>query len=485
MTWLIFFEILYVVFILLVCIRVVLDTRSTTKTLAYILLVIFLPVAGILIYFSFGVNYRKRKIYNKNIFDDITFEKKLGRFIRYKSMEIIDGDNLAIKKFNPLSKLVLNQSLSPITTGNEVKLLLNGENKFPEVFKALQDAKNHIHIEYYIFEDDIIGRRIIDLLLKKSREGVKVRFIYDDFGSRSIRKTQVARLREAGIEAFPFYKIKLIYLANRLNYRNHRKIIVIDGHTGFVGGINVSDKYINSPESKNTVFWRDTHIKLQGPAVSSLQYIFMGDWNYCSFQTLAADVEFFPFPEKAEPFGDKIVQIAFSGPDSDSPLIQHSIAQAIALAKEEVLITTPYFIPGESLIDSLLVAAWGGIKIKILVPQNSDSKLVNFAARSNYKMLLHAGVEIYTYYKGFVHAKTLVADKQLAMVGTANMDIRSFDLNFEVNALIYDQDTAEELTSVFYEDLKHATKIDPEEWKNRSMGIQLMEKIAGLLSPML
>ena len=482
MTWLLFFEILYIIFILLVCVRVVLDTRSTTKTLAYILLVIFVPIAGILIYFSFGVNYRKRKIYNKNIFDDITFEKKLGRFIRYKSMEIIDGDYPSIKRFNALAKLVLNQSLSPITAANEVKLLLNGENKFPEVFRALENAKNHIHIEYYIFEDDIIGRKIIDLLIKKSEEGVKIRFIYDDFGSRSIRKTQVARLRAAGIEAFPFYKIKLIYLANRLNYRNHRKIIVVDGTVGFVGGINVSDKYINSGEG---LFWRDTHLRLQGPSVSSLQYIFMGDWNYCSFQTLEANVDFFPFPEKAEPLGDKIVQIAFSGPDSDSPLIQHSIAQAIASAKEEVLITTPYFIPGESLIDSLLIAAWGGIKIKILVPEKSDSNLVNFAARSNYKLLLNAGVEIYTYYKGFVHAKTLVADKQLAIIGSANMDIRSFDLNFEVNALIYDQETAEELAGVFYEDLKYANKIDPIEWRKRPLRIQLMEKIAGLLSPML
>lgn len=482
MTWLLFFEILYIILILLVCVRIILDTRSTTKTLAYVLMVIFLPIAGILIYFSFGVNYRKRKIYNKNIFDDIDFEKKLGRFIRFKSKEIIDGDSLEIIKFNKLAKLVLNQSLSPITTGNEVKLLLNGENKFPEVFSALETAKNHIHIEYYIYEDDLIGRKIIDLLIKKSNEGVKVRFIYDDFGSRSIRKTQVARLKEAGIEAFPFYKIKLIYLANRLNYRNHRKIIVVDGATGFVGGINVSDKYINSGGDP---FWRDTHLRLEGPAVSSLQYIFMGDWNYCSSQTLEADIDFFPFPEKTEPRGEKIVQIAFSGPDSDSPLIQHSIAQTISSAKEEVLITTPYFIPGESLIDALLIASWSGVKVKILVPEKSDSNLVNFAARSNYKLLLNAGVEIYTYYKGFVHAKTLVADKQLAMVGTANMDMRSFDLNFEVNALIYNTETAIELSHAFYEDLKHANKIDPLAWKNRSMGIQLLEKIAGLLSPML
>ena len=482
MTWLLFFEILYIILILLVCVRIILDTRSTTKTLAYVLMVIFLPIAGILIYFSFGVNYRKRKIYNKNIFDDIDFEKKLGRFIRFKSKEIIDGDSLEIIKFNKLAKLVLNQSLSPITTGNEVKLLLNGENKFPEVFSALEAAKNHIHIEYYIYEDDRIGRKIIDLLIKKSNEGVKVRFIYDDFGSRSIRKTQVARLKEAGIEAFPFYKIKLIYLANRLNYRNHRKIIVVDGATGFVGGINVSDKYINSG---GDLFWRDTHLRLEGPAVSSLQYIFMGDWNYCSSQTLEADIDFFPFPEKTEPRGKKIVQIAFSGPDSDSPLIQHSIAQTISSAKEEVLITTPYFIPGESLIDALLIASWSGVKVKILVPEKSDSNLVNFAARSNYKLLLNAGVEIYTYYKGFVHAKTLVADKQLAMVGTANMDIRSFDLNFEVNALIYNTETAIELSHAFYEDLKYANKIDPLAWKNRSMGIQLLEKIAGLLSPML
>src|SRR5690606_5951709 len=255
---------------------------------------------------------------------------------------------------------------------------------FPSVLEALNNAKDHIHIEYYIFDAGEIGRKIIDLLIEKSRQGVTVRFIYDDFGSREIRKKQVPRLRAAGVAAFPFYKIKLIALANRLNYRNHRKIIVIDGVLGFVGGINVSDKYINGIQKKNDLFWRDTHLKIEGPAVKSLQYVFIGDWNYCSGEQLEPTKILFPDDNEFHSKAGKIVQIAFSGPDSDTPLIQQTLLQAINLAKEEILITTPYFMPGDSILESLVIAAASGTEVKILVPGASDSKFVNYAARSFY-----------------------------------------------------------------------------------------------------
>ena len=483
MNWILVGEIVYIIIVILTCARVIYDTQSTTKTLAYLLAVIFLPFVGIIIYFSLGINYRKRKIYSKKVFNNVELENEMETRIMAISRAIFSESNQSVKNFQKLSTLILSQTLSPITMGNDVTLLLNGENKFPRVFEDIKNAKNHIHIEYYIFDADTVGIKLIDLLIEKSQQGVQVRFIYDDFGSRQIGKKLMSRLREAGVEVFPFYKIKLIALANRLNYRNHRKIIVVDGNIGYVGGINVSDKYINS--NNEDMFWRDTHLRLEGPAVSTLQYIFMGDWNYCSGEQLRPDSNFF-MPNEAYPSeGGKIVQIAASGPDSDTPLIEQSLMQAINLAKEEILITTPYFIPGQSLLDSLTIASSSGIKIKLLVPGESDSLLVNFAARSYYGRLLKAGAEIYRYHRGFVHAKTMVIDKQLAMVGTANMDIRSFDLNFEVNALVYDKEFAQSLCNAFYDDLKYATKIDAESWKNRKPLVQLTEKIAGLLSPML
>ncbi len=485
MNWILLYEIIYFLIIIVVCGRVIYDTQSTTKTLAYLLAVIFLPFIGVIIYFSFGINYRKRKIYTKKIFNDLERKSEIQKQILQDSDTIFSTGLESLENYKKLALLILNQTLSSISSNNEVSLLLNGENKFPKVFEALKNAKNHIHIEYYIFNADKIGCQLIDLLIEKAQEGIKVRFIYDDFGSREIRKIQVPRLIAAGVEAFPFYKIKLISFANRLNYRNHRKIIVVDGTLGFVGGINVSDKYINSSEGKNILYWRDTHLMIQGSAVRTLQYVFLGDWNYCSGTPLIPDSNFFPKESDLKSNSGKIVQIAASGPDSDTPLIEQTIMQAINLAKEEILITTPYFIPGKSLLASITLAAYSGTKIKLLVPGISDSRLVDFAARSYYSRLLKAGVEIYCYQKGFVHAKTMVVDKQLAMVGTANMDIRSFDLNFEVNAIVYDEELATELAEVFYDDLQSATKIDSENWKKRSTGIQLLEKVVGLFSPLM
>lgn len=484
MDWMLFLEIFYILLVIFVCIRVIYDTQSTTKTLAYLLAVIFLPFIGMIIYFTVGINYRKRKIYSKKIFDPNDKEKIRDRIL-FDSDAIYFSRKESLINYRKLSLLILNQTMSPITGNNEVTVLQNGENKFPKVFEAIRNAKDHIHIEYYIFMGDTIGCQIIDLLIEKANEGVKVRFIYDDFGSRDIRKKQVPRLLEAGVEAFPFYKIKLIGFANRINYRNHRKIIIIDGSIGFVGGINVCDKYINSSEDKQKLFWRDTHVMIQGPAVKSLQYIFIGDWNYCSGSLIKPDIHYFPETVKKDPNEGKVVQIAFSGPDSDTPLIEQTVMQAINQAQDEILITTPYFIPGQSLLDSLTVAAFSGTKIKLLVPGISDSHLVNFAAQSYYGRLLRAGAEIYCYQKGFVHAKTMVVDQNLAMVGTANMDIRSFELNFEVNAIIYDEEVAKELASTFYEDIKFSAKLDYEQWKKRPPAIRLMEKIAGLLSPMM
>jgi cardiolipin synthase len=482
MNWYILGAAIYGIIVVMVCLRILYDTVSTSKTFAYLLITLLLPVLGIVIYFAVGANYRKNKLYSKKIGNDNKLLEEIRKKIVLESEKAWDTGEAEVKSHKRLARLLLNDN-SPLSGGNKVSLLLNGENKFPEVIKALENARHHIHIEYYIFEDDRIGNQIKDLLIKKAGEGVKVRFIYDDFGSRSIRHSFVNELIAGGVETFPFYKILFVAFSNRTNYRNHRKIIVVDGCTGFVGGINVSDRYINDPANDNPVYWRDTHVRIDGPGVFYLQYLFICDWNFSADQHIKVIPEFFcNTPEKN---ASAIVQMAASGPDSETPSIMLSLLAAIGMAQQEVLITSPYFIPGETILDAINMATLSGVTVKLLVPEKSDSFIVNSAARSYYSAILDCGAEIYLYKKGFVHAKTIVADAQLAIVGTANMDHRSFELNFEVNAMIYDAKIARALKDAFINDLKDAKQIDPKTWKKRTLFKQLPEKICRLLSPLL
>jgi len=481
MNWFLLAAIIYVCLVIFVCLRILYDINSTSKTFAYILVTIFFPGIGMLIYFAVGANYRKDKLYSKKIVRDNKLLAEVRNKIYHESEKTLDTGEREVRSHKKLARMLLNDD-SPLTGNNEVKLLLNGENKFPEVLQALKNAQHHIHIQYYIFENDNIGNQIKDVLIERAAAGVKVRFIYDDFGSRSIRKTLAPELINSGIEAYPFYKILFIAFSNRTNYRNHRKIIVIDGCTGFVGGINVSDRYINGINNEQ-VYWRDTHVMINGPGVYYLQYLFICDWNFCSGKHLKLQDDFFCSTKSKK--GNAIVQIAASGPDSDVPTIMFSLMEAIGMAQDEILITSPYFIPGESILDALNVAALSGVKVKLLVPDKSDSWMVNAAARSYYGEMLDTGVEIYLYKKGFVHAKTVVADGQLAIIGTANMDHRSFELNFEVNSMIYDSKIAQQLRDAFFNDIKDAVKINPNTWKKRTLFKQLPEKLCRLLSPLL
>jgi cardiolipin synthase len=484
MKWSLLAEIVYGIILLFVCLRIIYDTRSSSKTLAYLLLAIFVPVAGMLFYFLFGKNYRKHLIYSKKlVMDDKRLRDLNKRIISTTEKSLQLNEDEISEEGKGLVNLLLNDNLSPLTTGNNVTLLINGEEKFPNVFKALESAQRHIHLEYFIYEDDRIGNKIKDILISKAIEGVKVRFIYDDFGSRSIRKRLVKELKLAGVEAYPFNRVRLLLFANRINYRNHRKIIIIDGKTGFTGGINISDRYINNYNKKNKYFWRDTHLRIDGPGTLYLQNIFLCDWNFCSGQKLEPDISFFNTDPQS---GSSVsVQISASGPDSPNSTIMLSLLKAISIAREEILITTPYFIPGGSIIDGLKIASLGGVSVKLLVPGISDSRIVNAAARSYYGELLNSGVEIYLYRKGFVHSKTVVIDNSFAVVGTANMNHRSFNLDFEVNANIFSGVFAEKMRIMFYDDLNDSEKISYERWQIRPKYLKLPERIARLFSPLM
>ena len=458
------------------------NSETPSKALGYLLLVISFPVGGDLIYMSVGLNYRKKELYRKKLKIDEKEYPKLEEEAIALSLETLSKNKDKIDNFYQLASFSKDKSLT--SSNNNVTVMVNGEAKFPDVFESLRSAKHHIHIEYYIYENDTIGNELAQILIEKAKEGVEVRFIYDDFGSSGIRKNIAHQLREAGVEAYPFYKIKLIMLANRMNYRNHRKIIVVDGTIGYIGGINVSDKYINN-DKDDKLYWRDTHLKIVGNSVFNLQTIFLADWNFCANQKIRYSSNYFPEKSEAEHYGNHLVQIVSSGPDSKYPKIKYTLIQAILSAEKEICITTPYFIPDKSFLEAINIAALSGIEVKLLVPTRSDSFIVNTTSQSNFQELLDVGVKIYSYDKGFVHAKTMVCDQKVAIIGTANFDNRSFDLNFEINAIVYDEQIATEISNLFEKDISFSTQILAEEWSKRPLFRKLMEKVLHLFSSLM
>lgn len=474
--------VLYILVIFAVCINILVNTETPSKALGYLLLVVSFPIVGVIIYLSVGLNYRKKELYRKKLEIDELEYPKLEKQAVMLSRETLRRNKDKIGNFNQLASFSKTKNFT--SDNNKATVLVNGETKFPDVLESLRSAKHHIHIEYYIYANDTIGNQLAEVLMQKAKEGVEVRFIYDDFGSSGIRKNIARELRNAGVEAYPFYKINLMLFANRMNYRNHRKIILIDGTVGYVGGINVSDKYINNGD-ESKLFWRDTHLKIEGTSVINLQTTFLTDWNFCANQKIPYSTDYFPEENERKHFGNHLVQFVSCGPDSKYPKIKYSLIQAILSAKHEVCITSPYFIPDKSFLDAINIAAMSGIDVKMLVPTKSDSFVVNTTTQSYFQELMNAGVKIYTYDKGFVHAKTMVCDKKIAIIGTANLDNRSFDLNFEINAIVYDQQIATQLKEIFDKDLTFSTQIVPEEWVQRPLYMKLMERVLHLFSSLM
>ncbi|MDY6801577.1 MAG: cardiolipin synthase [Bacteroidota bacterium] len=478
----VFFLIILLISIL-VSLVILLENRDPIRASSLILLLFILPGIGLIIYFFLGRNYRKKKMFEAKKDSDRLFIYKLKKQIRVSSEEFINKYHDVLGNKSLLAKMLLNDNYFGLTGNNHLKLLVNGEEKFPELFNNLENAKEHIHIEYFIIENGILFEQLKDILIKKSIEGVSIRIIYDDFGSRHLKNRSIKELKKAGIEIYPFYKTYFPYMANRINYRNHRKIVVIDGKTGFIGGLNLSDKYTNNLSSKKSFYWRDTHLKIEGPAVSYLQYIFLLDWQFSSEQTLSFNSTF--FPEFKNNHSNKLVQIISGGPDLLRETVMNAYFKAIVDAEKECYLTTPYFIPNEGIITAIKQAALGGVDVRLLVPGESDSWLLNSASNTYYYDLLASNVKIFRYKKGFIHAKTMVIDNNLSIVGSANMDYRSFNYNFEVNAIVYDKDFNNELKHQFLKDLEESEQITLEEWENRPLRVRLKESIIRLLSPIL
>ena len=475
---------IYLVILVYTIIRILLDTRSTPKTLGYLLLVMIVPVAGIILYYSFGINYRHLSSTFKESKDQSELDKAYVNLVNNKTDDLRKSAAEEIGSYDGLVNFLENIGTEYLSE-NHFKLLVNGEQKFPEVLSSLQKARHFIHMEYYDWENDTRGNEIKNILLEKVKEGVEVRVLYDDYASRKIKRNIVKELKNGGVLIYPKIKLRLRRFANRVNHRDHRKLIIIDGAIGFIGGINISDRYDNTIDTG--LYWRDTHMKISGPLVNSLQRHFVVSWNSSAKESLQPTQGLFPVLDNYEPEGiPALGQVIAGGPIYPMSNIMLSYFRIFTLASKKLYITNPYFIPNESILDALKESAVSGVDVRLMLPDKSDSAIVGAASRFYFHELLKAGVRIFLYRKGFVHAKTVVADGRLSVVGTANMDIRSFDLNFEIMSVVYGKEFAAQLEGVFMQDLTECREISLEDFEENTGVIKkLAYSIARLISSFL
>ncbi len=470
----------YIVIIIATICVIIHEKREPVKALAWITVIALIPVAGLGLYVMFGRNHRKQKIFNLKEIEDLEQFDRLSR----KQIEAIQNPDMMIRSSisdnRDVITLLLNTNKSLLTVKNRVRVLNNGKETFAEILHALRNAKSSIHIEYYIFENDRIGKKISKILMDKARAGVEVRFIYDDVGSWGLGRRFIRNLRKAGVETGCFMPVVFPWLTSRVNYRNHRKIVVVDGHIGFTGGINIAERYLRMGRK---AIWRDTHLKIEGEAVGMLQAIFATDWYFVSGKKrIGSTDKYFPKTKVTE---ECPVQIASSGPDSDWASIMQAFFAAITRAQKHIYISSPYFLPNQAILTALKIAALSGIDVRVMIPSRSDSKIVYWATRSYISELMEAGIKVYLYCKGFNHSKVIIIDSMFSSVGTANMDIRSFEDNFEVSAIMYDRRIARELEEAFLQDIGHCIQVTPEMWEQRSNLHSVYESLARLLSPLL
>jgi len=480
--WLYLFGLVGVIYILTIVftlIVVILENRSPQKTISWILVLILLPVIGLISYLVFGQSYRKQKMFSLKGLGDLKWLQILSQDQKGKLEKSKFLKNERIHEKKNVMTLLLNNSKALLTGQNRVKILNDGEETFKEIYKALRKANEHIHLEYYIIEDGELASELHNILIERAKAGVEIRIIYDGVGSWRLSQEYIDTLREAGVKIHAFLPVRFPILTSRINYRNHRKIIVIDGKTAFVGGLNFADRYKNG--IPDIGIWRDTHLKIVGEAASSLQIVFLIDWYFVR-QEVLLDEKYRPnFKVKEQ----CVLQIVSSGADSDWASISQAYFSAIASAKQNVYISSPYFMPNGSILMALKTAAMSEIDVRVLIPYKSDSTMTFYGTLSYIGELLEAGVRIYFYKKGFNHSKIMMVDGVISTVGTANMDTRSFEQNFEVNALIYDEKTTLELRDRFLYDLKDSYEIDLIAWEKRSKGQKIKESLARIFTPLL
>ncbi|TWT25841.1 cardiolipin synthase [Planomicrobium sp. CPCC 101110] len=457
------------------------EQKRATSIWAWVLLLFFLPVAGLILYLFFGLPHRKNKGKQSSVYSNQNMQKTSRQQLQEIDRGAFTDLPEAVKAFRQTVRMNLKTATAPLSANNSLDIYTDGKLKFDSLFKDIEAAADHIHLQYYIVRDDGIGGQLIGRLTEKAKQGVKVCVLYDDIGSKSLSKSFFSAFFKAGGKAAASLPSRIPMGNPRVNYRNHRKIAVIDGKVGYVGGFNVGDEYLG--EKGKFGYWRDTHIRIEGDAVHSLQNQFLSDWNMaCEKNQLKYAENFFP----ASPGFEGIsMQVVGSGPDEKIDQIKNGFLKMISRAENSVYIQTPYFIPDPSILDALCTASLSGVDVRIMIPNKSDHLFVHTASLSFVEELLSAGVKAYEYENGFLHAKTVVIDSKAFSIGSANMDIRSFSLNYETNIFAFDEKAAEEMVRIFLQDVELSGELTLDEFKGRSFYEYAKQRIAKLVAPIL
>ena len=461
------------ILIAIAIIHVVLDNRQPAKTMAWAMVIFFVPVVGVVFYLFFGMNHRKEKLISQRSVDQLSKRSMLS-FVEQHDLHVPE-------RYKPLVDLFVNQNLSLPFKDNQVDIMTDGYAFFPELLKDIAAARHHIHIDMYIIEDDALGRLITDALIDKAKSGVEVRIIYDDVGCWKVKHSFFEKMRESGIEIVPFLPVRFPSFTSKVNYRNHRKLVVIDGVIGYVGGMNIALRYVKGTGSQP---WRDTMLRLTGGIVYSLQRSFLVDWYFVD-RTLISDRKYYP-PLDTTVENSCLAQLVTSGPTAKYPEIMQGYVRAITAARHYVYIETPYFLPNEPVLFALKTAAMAGVDVCLLCPYHSDARYTEWASRSYLRELSEAGARIFLYETGFMHSKLMIVDDSLSTCGSTNVDFRSFENNFELNVFIYDEGTALRLKKIFHDDLSHSIPLTSiPSWNRPHFFKRLWESFARLLSPLL
>lgn len=466
------FQILYFVTSIAGVILVIAGNRNPVKTLAWILLFFVLPFLGIVFYIFFGQDYTRQKL--------ISRKKRRKVITRLSYPEGRRSINNLPEEYQNLARLLNHRNQFPVFTHNEVEILSQGKEKFERLITDIEHARHYIHMQYYIIESDEIGNRVKDKLIEKAAQGLEVRVIFDDVGCWQVPIAFFEEMRKAGIKTATFLEVRFHRLTSKINFRNHRKIVVIDGKIGYTGGMNVADRYWKGLEWG---VWKDLHLRIEGNGVEALESAFLIDWYFITKELLP--LKSFLHEGKSSLRGNINLQVVTGGPFGEWREILQAYLKIILSAKEYVYLQTPYFLPGESLLTAMQTAALSGVDVKLMLPERSDSHIVHLATRSYLKSILNAGVKVYLYQPGFLHSKMIVADDSVATVGSTNLDFRSFEHNFEINTFIYDKGMSLKLKEVFLDDMQQCRKISLNQWSKRPLTEKFIESTIRLFSPLL
>lgn len=462
----------YTVIAIVAMITVLLEHRQPAKTIAWVLVLSFLPLVGIVLYFFFGRRTRK---------DRHIWEKSLNQLTKRSMIEFAEQKQLELpEEHKELIQLFVNQNFALPFKNNETDVYVSGYEFFPALLAEISKATHHIHIVSYIIDDDPLGRLLRDALIDKARKGVEVRLLFDDVGSWKTPNRFFEQMREEGIEVHPFMPVRFPAFTGKVNYRNHRKIIVIDGKVGFIGGMNLAQRYVKGHKG---IMWRDTHVKISGAAVYGLQRAFLIDWFHAD-RTLITDRKYYPDTTIAP--NNSLIQIVTSSPTNVWEELEQGYIKILLSAKRYVYMETPYFLPTEPIFFAMRTAALSGVDVRLMVSLKTDSKLVQMASRSYLTQTIQAGVKVICYEEGFNHTKLLVADDNVATIGSANIDFRSFENNFEANAFFYDKSMAQRIKDIFLTDETKCVPLEKiKEINHKSFIYRLWESVVRLLSPLL